>query len=180
MQSARSNRVKLGENLNPLEDTTGVNAVDFNADLDYLINKLDKLADLYDTGKVDAHLLRYIPGMSKIKYQSQIDWIETKRSYAASTYTDSQMMEFNIKLTANHYINFSNMVLCLPISFRKKTNKATAIDRDMIPVNNFFARWIKDVTVKRYGDDIAVLPINTTLDIYRYSESMLKHLPKDV
>ena len=50
----------------------------------------------------------------------------------------------------------------------------------MIPVNNFFTYWIKDVTVKRYGDDIAVLRINTTLDIYRYSESMLKHLPDEV
>ena len=49
----------------------------------------------------------------------------------------------------------------------------------MIPVNIFFSHWIKDVTVKRYGDDIAVLPINTTLDTYRYSESMLKHMPKD-
>ena len=48
----------------------------------------------------------------------------------------------------------------------------------MIPVNIFFAHWIKDVTVKRYGDDIADLPINTTLDTYRYSESMLKHMPE--
>ena len=48
----------------------------------------------------------------------------------------------------------------------------------MIPANNFFAHWIKDVTVKRYGDDIAVLPINTTLDTYRYSESTLKHMPE--
>ena len=63
--------------------------------------------------------------------------------------------------------------------FEKKTNKAAAIDATMIPVNNFSAHWIKDVTVKRYGDDIAVLPINTTLDTYRYSESMLKHMPKD-
>ena len=63
--------------------------------------------------------------------------------------------------------------------FEKKTNKAAAIDATMIPVNNFFAHWIKDVTVKRYGDDIAVLPINTTLDTYRYSESMLIHMPKD-
>ena len=180
MQSARSNRVKLGENLNPLEDATGVDAVDFSADLDNLTNKLGKLAELYDTRKVDADLLRYIPGMSKIMYQGQIDWIETKKSYAASTYTDNQMMEFNIELTANHYVNFSNMVLCLPLTFRKNSNKQQAIDGDMIPVNNFFAHWIKDVTVKRYGDDIAVLPINTTLDMYRYSESMLKHLPDDV
>ena len=56
------------------------------------------------------------------------------------------------------------MVLCLPTAFRKKTNKANAIDVTMIPVNNFFAHWINDVTVKRYGDDIAVLPINTPLD----------------
>ena len=89
-------------------------------------------------------------------------------------------MKFTIELTANHYVNFSNMVLCLPVTFRKRTNKATTIDDDMIPVNNFFAHWVKDVTVKRCGDDIAVLPINTTLDIYRYSESMLKHLPDDV
>ena len=50
----------------------------------------------------------------------------------------------------------------------------------MIPVNNFFAHCIKDINIKRYGDDIAVLPINKTLDIYRYSESMLKHLADDV
>ena len=116
--------------------------------------------------------------MSKIMYQGQIDWIETKRTYTSSTDTDNQMMEFTVELTANHYV-ISNMVLCLPVAFRKRTNKTTAIDDNMIPVNNFFAHWVKDVTVKRYGDDIAVLPINTTLDIYRYSESMLKHLPDD-
>ena len=47
----------------------------------------------------------------------------------------------------------------------------------MIPVNNFFTHWIKDVNMRRYGDDIAVLPINKTMDIYRYSDAMLKHLP---
>ena len=66
------------------------------------------------------------------------------------------------------------------MTFRKKTNKANAIDANMIPVNNFFTHWIKDVNIKRYGDDIAILPINKTLDIYRYSDAMLKHLPDDV
>ena len=37
MQSARSNRVKLGENLNPLEDAAGVDAVDFSADIDNFV-----------------------------------------------------------------------------------------------------------------------------------------------
>ena len=106
MKSARSNRVKLGENLNPLEDATGVDAVDFSADIDNLLTKLDKLTDLYDSGKIDSDLLRYIPEMSKIMYQGQIDWIETKRSYASSTYTDNQMMEFTIELTAKSLCKF--------------------------------------------------------------------------
>ena len=65
-------------------------------------------------------------------------------------------------------------------NFQKRTDKAQAIDGNMIPVNNFFTHWIKDVNIKRYGDDIAILPINKSVDIYRYSDTMLKHLPDDV
>ena len=69
MQAAKSNRVKLGENLNPLEDATGVDYIDFSADIDNLITKVDKISDLYESGKIDAGALRYIPGISKnLKY----------------------------------------------------------------------------------------------------------------
>ena len=120
MQAARSNRVRLGENLNPIEDAAGVDTVDFSAVIDNLIGKLDKLTDLYDTGKVDADMLRYIPGMSKIMYQGQLDHIETKKCYAESTYTNKEMIELQLNITAYHYVNFSNMVLCLPVTFRTK------------------------------------------------------------
>ena len=178
MQAAKSNSNPLGANLNPMKDATGVAAIDYNADIDGLIDKLDKLNTLYDSGRMDKDVMKYIPGMAPISYQGQIDFIDTKRTYAASTYSDMQQLEFNLEVVNNHYINFSTMVLCLQLHLEKKTNKANAIDVTMIPVNNFFAHWIKDVTVKRYGDDIAVLPINTTLDTYKYSESMLKHIPK--
>ena len=180
MQAAISNRVKLGKPLDPLEDATGVESVDFSADIDNLLKKLDKINDLYENGRVDSDLLQYIPSMSKIMYQGQIDWIQTKKAYASSTYIDKQLLEFNIELTKSHYMNFSDMVVCLPVVFRKVTNRAQAIDADMIPANNFFMHWIKDISIKRHGDDIAILPINTTLDIYCYNESMLKHLPDDV
>ena len=180
MQAAKSNRVHLRENLNPLKDAQGVESINFSADIDNLIEKLDKFSVLYDTGKMDADVIKYIPGMSKVSYQGQIDLIDTKHTYATSTYTDMQQLEFNLEVVANHYINFSNMVVCFPIAFRKRTNKAQPIAATMIPVNNFFAHWIKGVKVKRHGDDIAVLPINTTFETYRYSESMLKHLPDDV
>ena len=161
MQANVTNKVKLGQSLDLLQDATGVDSVDISADIDSLLKKLDKLSTLYEKGRIDSDLLRYIPGMSKIMYQGQIDWIQTKKAYASSTYTDKQILEFSIELTKNHYMNFSNMVLCLPITFRKSTNKAQAIDGDMITVNDFFAHC-------------------TTLYIYRYSEAMLKHLPDDV
>ena len=178
MPATKSNANPLGLNLNPIKDATGVATIDYSADIENLIGKLDKLSTLSDSGRMDKDVIKYIPGMVPISYQGQIDYVDTKRTYAASTYSDMQQLEFNLEVINNHYINFSTMVLCLPIAFRKKTNKETSIAATMIPVNNFFAHWINDVTVKRYGDDIAVLPINTTLDTYRYSESMLKHMPK--
>ena len=149
MQAAKSNSNLLGANLNPIKDATGVSAIDFSADIDNLIDKIDKITTLYDTGRMGKDVMKYIPGMAPVSYQGQIDFVDTKRTYPASTYSDMQQLEFNLEVVNNHYINFSNMVLCLPIAFRKRTNKAAAIDATMIPVNNFFAHWIEDVTVKR-------------------------------
>ena len=71
------------------------------------------------------------------------------------------------------------MIVYLPITIKIKTDKNADINANLITVNNIFSHSIKDISIKRYGDDIAILPINTTLDIYRYSEAMLQHLPKD-
>ena len=131
---------------------------------------------------VELTLTFYVIFLVCLKYciRDKLIGYKQKKAYASSTYTDKQLFEFIIELTKNKYMNFSNMVVCLPVVFRKVTNKAQAIDADMITVNNFLAHWIKDISIKRYGDDIAILPINTTLDLYRYNESMLKHLPDDV
>ena len=45
-------------------------------------------------------------------------------------------------------------------------------------VNNFFAHWIKEIDIKHLGDDIPILPTTNTINIYRYSDAMLKHLSK--
>ena len=126
MQVTKSNANPLGLNLNPMKDATGVAAIDYSADIENLIGKLDKISTLYDSGKMDKDVMKYIPGMAPISYQGQIDYVDTKRTYAASTYSDMQQLEFNLEVINNHYINFSTMVLCLPISFQKKTNKGTA------------------------------------------------------
>ena len=50
------------------------------------------------------------------------------------------------------------------------------IDATMTVVNNFFTHWLKEVDIKVYPDKIHILPTNKTVDIYRYSEKMLKQL----
>ena len=43
-------------------------------------------------------------------------------------------------------------------------------------INKFFAHWIKEIDIKRYGDDMPILPLISTVDIYRYSNELI---PKD-
>ena len=64
---------------------------------------------------MDADMMRYIPGLSKIFYQDQLDGVKTKKTYTSLTDTDRNILEFNINLTKNHYINFSSILICLPI-----------------------------------------------------------------
>ena len=48
-----------------------------------------------------------------------------------------------------------------------------------MPVNKFFAHCIMEIDIKRYGDDIPILLLTNAVEIYRYSDEMLKHMPKD-
>ena len=103
MQAAKSNSNPLGANLNPIKDVAGVSSIDFSADVDNLIEKLDKLSTLYNSGRMDKDVMKYITGMAPVNYQGQIDFIDTKRAYAASTYSDLQQLEFNLEVINNHY-----------------------------------------------------------------------------
>ena len=62
---------------------------------------------------------------------------------------------------------------------KKGTNKASNIDADLITVNNFFAYWVKEVSITKYGSDKELPPTFSPYEVYQYADSMLKHLPKD-
>ena len=46
-------------------------------------------------------------------------------------------------------------------------------------MNNFFDRWIKEISIMRYGSDKELSPIFSPREVYQYSDQMLKHLPAD-
>ena len=49
----------------------------------------------------------------------------------------------------------------------------------MITVNNFFAHWVKEVSITKYGSDKELPPTFSPWEVYQYSDQMLKHLRAD-
>ena len=52
--------------LNPLKDMTKVESIVYLADVENMLTKIDKLELLYETGKMDFNLTRYIPALANI------------------------------------------------------------------------------------------------------------------
>ena len=86
-----------------------------------------------------------------------------------------QNLEFHILLTQNYYTNPNSFQICFPIEIKSLTNINNGIGDSLITVNNFFAHWIKEINIKRCGDDAQTLRTSSPYEIYQYSDAMLKH-----
>ena len=88
MQRETSNKVQLGENLNPLKDLPKLPAVDNISDLKDVFRKVKKLGNLWKDGKMDYNLIRYLPGLATVSRQGYIP----EKAYASSNYTDKKCL----------------------------------------------------------------------------------------
>ena len=137
MQKAVSNKIQLGDTLNPLDDYAGFLSVNNVGTLENLIIKVDEARVSMSTGKADGDLARYFPNILLVTRQVQIAGEVPRKAYTNVTYSDKKQSEFILDLTANTYSNFSTVETCLPLRFTKKTNKNLQTDHQMITVNNF-------------------------------------------
>ena len=165
--------------LNPLKDAVGLTSVDFGTQFDGLVKKADNLEKFIKKGTAQGDLIRYLPGLAKRLYQGQLKGNIPKKAYADDTYKDLKTAKINIQLSSNQYMDFQNVHLVFPLNVKKKTNNANDILASETTVNNFFAYWIKQIDIKRLGDDAPILPTTNTVEIYKYSDAMLKHMPKN-
>ena len=165
MQKAISNKIQLGDTLNPLKDYSGVPSINDERNLENLFQKVDKVGEFWKTGKADGDLSRYFPNILPVSRLAQIAGELPRKAYASVTYSDKK--QFVLDLTANTYTNYSSMEICLPMKFTKKTNKAQQMDAQMITANNFFRHWFTDIDIRRYPDDTRILPTNNSIDIYQ-------------
>ena len=179
MQKPISDKIQLGETLNPARDYGGVLSINDEETLENLLSKVDKVQCFIGKGKADGDLSRYYPNILPITRQSQIASKLTRKAYASVTYSDKKQLEFVLDLTASTYTNYSTMEVCVPLKITKRTNKTQAIDDEMMMmVNNFFGHWFTDIDIRRYPDNMLILPTNKSVSIANYSNAQIEHLPE--
>ena len=76
-------------------------------------------------------------------------------------------------------MNWNSIHIYLRIKIKSKAVVANNIAANMMTVNNFFVLWIKEINIKRYGDDLEIVLTNNVTDIYRYLDAILKHMSKN-
>ena len=90
---------------------------------------------------------------TSLKFQGMLDDIDTSEKVAHTSYTDLEQLDFRILLADNCYVNPATIHLCFPMKIKKSTNNPSDIGSNMITVNNFFAHFIKETSVTKYGSD---------------------------
>ena len=112
-------------------------------------------------------------------FQGMIEKTMTIEQPVDTTYSDKEILDIQLILENNYYTNLKSLHLRFPIRFRKLLNAAHNLDADIYPVNNFFAHWLRETDIRKYGTNKSLIPTTTPNKIYRYSDSMLKYLPKN-
>ena len=97
MQREISDRIFLGETLNPHENARKSTAIDKTAsNYNDAKEKVQKIMDLIGTGKYDENLAKYIPGMLQLAFQGMIEDVDTKEKTAHPSCKDIEQLDFQI------------------------------------------------------------------------------------
>ena len=176
MEKPISDKIQIGQTLNPARDYGGVSSINDKGILENIISKVDKSTNFIKTGQADEGLARCFPNILPITRQSQVAGELPRKAYAREIYTDKKQFEFTKEMTANTYSNYSSMLVCIPIKFTKKSSKTAQLDANMTTVNNFFGHWFTNIDVSRYPDDMNILPTNNSVSIANYLNAQMKYL----
>ena len=89
MQRPVSNKIQLGDTLNPATDYGGVLSID-EGNLKNLIEKVDKVGWFWKTNKADGELARYLLNILTVTRQNQVAGQFPRKAYASVTYSDKK------------------------------------------------------------------------------------------
>ena len=74
--------------------------------------KVWKIRELTKTGRYDADIAKYIPGVLEMVYQGMLEDVDTKGKVAHSSYKDMEQLDFQIMLIDNYYVNPNSIHIC--------------------------------------------------------------------
>ena len=57
-------------------------------------------------------------------------------------------------------------------------DETTQLDGNMTTVHNFYRHWFTNIDVRRYPDDMNILPTNNSISIANCSNAQMKYLPE--
>ena len=142
----------LGQTVPPFDSIGKSSAIDRTAsDFDNANEKVKKIKKLIYSGEYDADITRYIPTTLQLIFQGMLDRVDTIEQPARISYKDLETFDFQLLLDQNLYTNLNSLYLCFPIKFKKETNVALNLENDVLNVNNFFAHWIKEINITKFG-----------------------------
>ena len=140
MQREISDNVKMGSSVTPFQSLGKSSAIDKTAsDFGNANLKIKKIRRLIERDIYDADIARYIPGMLDLVFQGMIEKIMTIEQPANATYSDKEILDIELILDNNYYMNLKSLHLSFPIRFKELSNIAYNLNADIYPVNNFFA-----------------------------------------
>ena len=153
---------------NPHKNAGRFSAIDRTAsNYNDVKEKVQKIRELIKTGRYDEDISKYIPGLLELKFQDMFEDIDTREKLAHPSYTEMEQLDFQIQLTDNYYINPNSIHICFPVKILKKSSTALDTDADMIPVNNFFAHFVKGISITKYGSDKELIPTFSPYETYQ-------------
>ena len=180
MQQEISDDVKIGSSVTPVQRVGKSPAVDKTAsDFENANLKVKKIRRLIEQGIFDADIVRYIPRMLDLVFQRMIEKLMTIEQLADTTYSNREVLDFELILDNSYYTNLEDLHIYFAIRFRKLTNAAQNLDAGIYPVHIFFALWMKEIDITKYGTIKSLIRTTTPKEVYRYSDAMLLHLPKN-
>ena len=71
------------------------------------------------------------------------------------------------------------MHICFPIKTKLKSDSDSNKDADLITLKSFFAHFVKEISMTRYGNKKQSMTTFSPYEIYQYSDSMLKYVRKN-
>ena len=124
MQLDISDRNTLGDTLNPYNDARQSAAIErTTSNYDDGKEKVQKIRNLINMGKYDAHLAKCISGLLDLVIQGVLDDIDTREKVAHASYKNMEQLDFQILLTENYYANLNSTHICFPIKIKKNKQR---------------------------------------------------------